>query len=33
MPTWGPKEMGSYPVVQVGTKHLQDWQNINLLLP
>ena len=32
MPTWGPKEMGSYPIVQIGTKHLQDWLNINLFL-
>ena len=33
MPTCGPKDIGSYPVVQIGTRHLQNWQNINLFLP
>lgn len=33
MHTWGPKDMGSYPAAHIGTKHLQNWQSINLFLP
>lgn len=32
MPTWGRKDMCSYPIVQIGAKQAHSWHIINLFL-